>query len=144
MAKTRQRRGQNPPPRCKAILLCDQTILDAVTGNVSIIGTFTEFILPSFPGRTKPVCAFLLLIDGIGRYQVVVEIHDLGEDKIIARSPGMAIHFPERLARINFVTQIPPLPLVHPGTYDVVVLANGQEIDRQQFKAVKREDTDAH
>jgi hypothetical protein len=33
------------------------------------------------------------------------------------------------------------LVLPHPGVYDLVVFANGQEIDRQQFGAQAPEDT---
>ncbi len=28
---------------------------------------------------------------------------------------------------------VPPLPVAHPGVYDLVVFASGQEIDRQKF-----------
>jgi hypothetical protein len=30
---------------------------------------------------------------------------------------------------------MPALPIAHPGKYDVIVLGNGKEIDRQQFRA---------
>ena len=100
-------------------------------------------MLRSFPGRTRPVSAFLHLIEGIGRYQLTVEVHDLRDDSVIARSPTMEISFPEKLSRINFVVRIPSLPLTHGGIYDVVVLADGQEIDRQQFGAISRENEGA-
>ena len=62
-------KGKIPPPACKALLLCDQTIIEAGSGKVSIIGAFTNFILPTFPGRTSPFTAFVQLADGIGRYE---------------------------------------------------------------------------
>ena len=52
---------------CKALLLCQKTIIEAVTGNVSIIGTFSRFHLPSIPGQTGPFTVFMQLTDGIGR-----------------------------------------------------------------------------
>jgi hypothetical protein len=142
MAKKRSKKppkGKVPPPACKALLLCDHTIIEAGSGKVSIIGSFTNFILPSFPGRTLPFTAFVQLADGIGRYEIQVEIHDLRDDMVLARSPKMMIEFAERLTKINICLPVPPLPLAHAGKYDVVFLAKGQEIDRQQFSAISPE-----
>jgi len=78
---------------------------------------------------------FLQLIGGIGRYHIAIEVRDLHEDEIIAQQDG-EIEFSDRLNRLSLEINVPPLPLDHPGAYDVVVLADGQEIDRQQFEAV--------
>lgn len=131
-----QPKGQRPPPRCKAILLCDQVIVEAGTGRASIIGTLDRFMLPRYPGRMQPFQAFLHLLNGIGRYDIVVELHDLKENRVLGRGVGIGLEFKDRLQRMNVVIPIPPLPLPHPGVYDIVVFANGQEIDRQQFEAV--------
>ena len=124
-----------PPPKCKAILLCDQTIIDAATGKLSIIGIFARFTVPAFPGTLIPFTAFLQMTSGIGRYKITLEIHDLREDTVVARAEGPEVDFPDRATKINFATPVPPLALEHPGAYDFVVFADGQEIDRQQFDA---------
>jgi hypothetical protein len=135
-AKPGRRPAGKPPPKCKAILLCDQTIIEMVTRKVSVIGIFDNFVLPQFPGMTRPATAFLQLVTGIGRYEIVIEIQDLRDNRVLARAAGPGVEFPERLQKMNLMIPIPPLPLHHPGVYDVVVYANGQEIDRQQFTAV--------
>ena len=88
MAKKRsaKKKGRKPPPKCKAILLCDTIIVDGMTGKATIVGIFDEFDVPFFPGQTGPCNAFLQLTDGIGEYEITVEIHDLREDKVIARA----------------------------------------------------------
>jgi len=106
---------------------------------VSIIGVFSRFTVASLPTRLKPFCAFLQLAEGIGRYEIVVEIHDLQTDQVLARGVGSGIEFPERLTRLNITIPIRSLPVSHAGVYDLVVFANGQEIDRQQFKVVRPE-----
>jgi len=135
MAKEKKPSGKagKPPPRCKAILLCDQLIVDAQTGKVSVIGVFDGFVVPTMPGRTRPSNAFLQLTDGIGNYSITVEIHDLLEDRVIARAKLAEIGFASRATKGNLVIPVPPLPIDHVGVYDFVVLADGQEIDRQQF-----------
>jgi hypothetical protein len=133
MGKKRKDKGRKPPPKCKAILLCDHTILEAVTGKVSIIGIFTNWYMPSFPHPTRPFMAFLQLTDGVGEYVVSVEIHDLHADQIIGQAVVAHVGFPERSTIVNLMIPVPPLLLQHAGVYDFVVLADNQEIDRQQF-----------
>lgn len=117
------------------MLLCDQTIVDAVTGKVSLIGTFNRFRLAQIPGETSQFTVFLELVDGIGQYEIVIEIQDLRTDCVLARGAAPALVFPERLTRLNVMIPVPRLTIKHDGRYDVVVLAHGQEIERQQFSA---------
>ena len=67
-----------------------------------------------------------------------IEIHDLSEDKVLAHAELSNINFPDRSHRVNLIIPVPALPLSHPGAYDLVVFANNQEIDRQQFVAKLR------
>lgn len=118
---------------CKAILLCDSTIIEAVTTKVSIIGIFDTFTVPELPGHTRPFTVFVQLLHGVGRYEVVVEMQDLADDTVLVRSPTLVVEFPERLIKMNFMLPVPPIPVNHSGQYELVVFANGQEIDRQRF-----------
>ncbi len=137
MAKKRTGSGRKPPPKCKAILLCDHTIVEAVTGKISIIGIFTNWNLPQFPHQTRPFTAFLQMTDGIGTYAISVNVHDLQADQIIGQAVVAEVNFPDRATKANLMISVPPLLLQHAGTYDFVVLADNQEIDRQQFDAVQ-------
>jgi hypothetical protein len=137
MAKKRPRKGRKPPPKCKAILLCDHTIVEAVTGKVSVIGIFRKWSFPRFPDSTPPFKVFLQLTDGIGNYIVSVEVHDLQDDRIIAQKVIAEIDFSERKSKVDLVISISSLLIPHAGSYDFVVLADGQEIDRQQFQATR-------
>ncbi len=123
-------------PKCKAILLCRQTIVEAGTGSISLIGVFTHIALQKMPGRTDPLECFLQFTDAEGRYDLTVEIQDQRERKVIARAVAPAIEVPDRLAYANVIIPIPSLQVKHDGPYDFVVFANGNEIDRQQFQIV--------
>jgi len=140
MAKKRPPRSPRPkqgkpPPTCKAILLCDAVIIDALTGKVSLIGIFENFNVRSMPGRTVPAQIFLQLTNALGKYAVKIEVHDLAEDVIIARAEGLEIEFKDRLQKTNAWLLLPPLPIKHEGVYDLVVFGGPNEIDRQQFRA---------
>lgn len=137
MAEVNEPDGTKPKPNCKAILLCDQVIVDSMSGKTSLIGLFDRFNLRKYPVRLPPFWAFLQLVDGIGRYELGVEIRDLREgDATIARM-RMPVEFPERTNRMNVQFAVGGLPLAHPGVYDFIVSADGKEIDRQRLEATQ-------
>ena len=125
---------QKPPPKCKAILLCDYVIQDAVTGKNTLVGIFDQLIASAYPFQMPHFHLFLHLVDGIGRYDLSVEIHDLRNATIIARVKTKPVEFRERISRANLILPFNGAQLPHHGAYDFVVLANGQEIDRQQIR----------
>jgi hypothetical protein len=127
---------EKPPPQCKAILLCEQTIIQAGSEKVSLIGIVRVLHLFAMPGQTAPMDLFLQLVDGFGRYDVTIEVQDLAEDRVIAKGSGPTVFFPDPLVVRQLILPIPALPIGHAGSYDVIVLANGQEVDRQQFTVV--------
>ncbi len=122
-----------PLPQCKAILLCERAIREAGTNQVSLIGLVRKFVVPRLPAQTQPVTAYLQLVEGIGRYNISAEVRDLTTGQVLAQGGGATVEFQDRLAILDFLLPLPPLPLTHEGSFDVVVFANGQEIDRQKF-----------
>jgi hypothetical protein len=136
MAKKITRKGVPPPPKCKAMLLCKRTIIEAGTGKVSIIGIIDKFVLPELPGQVVPFTVYLQLTDGIAQhdYEISVEVRDLANDAIIASASGPKIKWGDRLTRMNLFMPVKTLQsFQHAGAYDFVVFADNQEIDRQKF-----------
>jgi hypothetical protein len=136
--KAGKKPGKKPPPKCKAFLLCQGTIIEQNTGNVTIINTFNAFGLSQIPGQTNAFLIFIQLTDGIGEYDAEVEIVDLQDDRTIAKAVGPAkLVFPSKLSRMNVMIPIPQLPMMHSGSYEIRVAADGQLIERQVFNAVE-------
>lgn len=144
MAKKKAgKKGQGqpkPPPICKAILLCDKSIIEAVTAKTSIIGIFDSFNVHQVPCRIPPFEAFVQIAEGVGRYDIVVEVHDLRERNVIARAVCPSVEFADRLVRMNLMIPVPSLSITHAGRYDFVIFANGAEIDRQTFQILARQE----
>jgi hypothetical protein len=111
-----KRKGAKPPPKCKAILLCDQIIADAMTGKASVIGIFDAFRLPKVPYFSRECSVYLQLIEGIGEYKIVIEVHDLRDGLILTRTGGFEVRWSrnDRLARITLIIPIQPIPISHP------------------------------
>jgi len=100
---------------------------------------FDRFMQSQFPSQTFPFIVFLQLVSGIGHYQAAIEIHDLQNGSVLARAEG-SIDFADRVLAQNLMIPVPPFILPHAGAYDVVILADAQEIERNQFTAVSIEE----
>lgn len=134
--KKPQPKAKKPPPRCKAILLCSKAIIEHGTGIVSVIGIVDRCTCDKLPNVLPQFTLFIQLIDGIGSYDIKVEIHDLKKGVVMGHGGILGLTWPEKLRKFNVVLPINAMPVSHTGHYDVVVLANGEEIDRQEFEVV--------
>jgi hypothetical protein len=133
--KQGRKKSARRAPVCKAILLCDKVTRDEVTYKTNLIGIFDTFVLPAFPGPTAPCKIFLLLRDGIGRHSITAEVHDPERGLILFRSPGAGeFGSPGESASGELWLPIAALPFERPGTYAMVVFADGVEVARTPFK----------
>jgi hypothetical protein len=142
MAKKRPRHeGGVPPPKCKAILLCERSIIEAGTEQISLIGLIDDMVVDSFPGVTGEFKLFLSLINGSAGhpYQVSIEIQDLRSGATVARSTGPMLQWEDRLAKYNVFIAVDAMDVAHEGSYEIIVFADQQEVDRQRFRVTARE-----
>ncbi len=128
-------RGGKPPPHCKSLLLCRETSEDATTGELTLRHLVETLYCTEFPGWTPPFSVFAQLYDGIGGYEWEIRVQDLVDGAIIARGTHGHLEFPERLAKMYLIVPIRSMRLPHPGRYELVVFANGDELARQYFDA---------
>src|SRR4051812_27049655 len=122
--------SKKPLPKCKAFLLCERCIIEERTRCISLINLFDTFRLKTFPSRCPSFFAFVQLVDGIGRYQLEIEVHDLEDDSLIGRSEPIVAEFPVRPMRRSFSIPIRSLVLPREGRFDFILLGNGAEIER--------------
>ena len=113
MAKNVQPKKDKPLPQCKAILLCEHTIVDPKTEKVSLIGIIRLLHGLIIPGKTEPMEVFLQLVDGIGSYDITLQVHDLAMDETIAKGKGPSVNFPDPLVVRQLILPIPALPMTH-------------------------------
>ena len=89
--------ASGPLPKCKTMLTCERTVIDAQTGMPSLFNVFFKFRIPSQPGLTIPFSLFVQLTGGLGEYEFAAEFHDLEEGKTLRRAVGN-IREPGRVA----------------------------------------------
>ena len=63
-------------PDILSLLVCDQILLDRLTGKTSLIGMFSNIAARSFPVRHPHLCVFASLTDGRGKTPVEISIVD--------------------------------------------------------------------
>jgi hypothetical protein len=122
-----------PPPVCKAILLCEKALRDEFTGLYSLVNIFDNIHLYSLPSLIGPYLLFLQVTDGLGRYRIAVEIHDLGSGSVLAREDQPEIELADKNVKWIGILGVPAFLIKEAGAYDILVLANGQEINRQKL-----------
>ena len=120
--KGRKKKGRRPPPVCKAILLCDSVNMDDSTELADILGVFSKLGLERFPSPIPPFIVYLQLTNGVGRYRLTVEVHDLHNGEVLFRIEAF-IEFDDKLNAQILAIPISLLSLRHPGPYDIIVLA---------------------
>jgi hypothetical protein len=125
---------EKPLPKCKAMLLCDRCMVEPNTGKPSLIGVFHEISCQRFPILAQPFTVFLELIEGIGQYDIFLQVNDLDLDRSVATTPVTKIEFANRLIRSYLMIPIAGLPIMRAGFYDFCVFANGELLEQQSVK----------
>ncbi len=127
-----------PLPVCKAILLCKQVVNDGL-GGLSLTGLVGNFYVDQTL-TAPPTELFCQITDAFGRYNLLVEIHDLGANEVVSRSEPTEIEVTDPLMSLDVIMSMSELQFQNTGLHDIVVFANGEEIDRKQFGVAIAED----
>lgn len=122
------------PPTCKAMLVCDQVIVERDTEKISVIGSYTTLSLERASQQIGPFSIFLQLTAGSAECHVIIEVHDLRDGEVVSKSDPRQVHFEDRLEVLNLIASWPAIPIEHDGVYDVVAFADGVEIGRQRLQ----------
>lgn len=124
-----------PLPHCKALLLCEKVTESLITGKVTLHNLIERFEVAAFPARSTRFTIFLEVYDGIGRYEMEVEVNDLRDGSAVAAIELDDLDFPDRLTRIQVTAPVDFVPLQKPGRFELVVLVGGQPLASQYFAA---------
>lgn len=79
--------------------------------------------------------AFLQLYDGIGRYELSMELRNLADDSGLAAGLFGNLDFPERLAKMEVGLPIDSMRLPIAGRYEIAILLDGRELATQFIDA---------
>lgn len=126
-----------PLPVCKAILLCEHVDADA-PGELNLTGVVSNVIVDESM-TAAPIELFCQITDAIGHYELIVEVHDLEVNQVVGRSEPTIFDAGDPLTNLNIIMPIAGIKFQRIGLHDIVLFANGEEIDRKQFGVAYRE-----
>ena len=123
--------NQKPPmPVCKALLVCRRITLEK-SGDVNLLGIMTGYQHHYFPAAVS-AGVFARLTSAHGSYRLEVQLQNANAEIVWKDGPPEPWALPDPLMtydiRFNVCMSFP-----QPGVYDVVFLANGEELARDRF-----------
>ncbi len=113
-------------PDVLSLLVCDQILIDRLTGKTSLIGMFSTIGAPRYPVRHPQLCVFASLTDGRGPTPLELTIVDSEDARppIVSGTATLEFKDPRAVACLNL--HFNGLVLPEPGGYRVQLKCHGE------------------
>ena len=113
-------------PDVLSLLVCDQILIDRLTGKTSLIGMFSTIGATRFPMRHPQLCVFASLTDGRGKTPLELTIVDSEDARPPIVSGRATVEFkdPRAVACLNL--HFNGLVFPEPGEYRVQLICHGE------------------
>ncbi len=124
-----------PTPACKSFTVCRQTFQDVFTKEYMLLAPTHQVVTMSFP-TVLSVSIFARMTSVQGTYHLEVQLQDM-EGEVIWRhrlEPPLTMNDPLAVGILNL--QNLGIYFPRPGKYDLVLLANNEEVVRDVFWAL--------
>lgn len=121
-------------PYIKAILLCDQVIVDGATQKKTLVGLFDRVNYLSLPVQQE-LTLFAKLTDAEGYYQFRVEYVHVSTDRVIANLGMGNASITDRLSGFDLIFRF-PVQIEEQGLYELRLFANDVYLARATFEAI--------
>lgn len=120
-----------PTPLCKAFLVCSRVVEQE--GEFSLVRLARRAICRFYPAA-QPLGVFARCTSSHGDYQVELQLQTMQGDVVWRDGPPEVWPMPDPLEEydLNFNLSV---VFPKPGTYEIVLMANGEEVGRQKFIA---------
>lgn len=129
--------GERIRPIVHLLFACDDAACDLRTDRWVLTNPWSAVTLPpgaTFPFRAEEFWVYVQLTDGLGPFDMAVEIRhlvDSGPPRVVGWSPVTRLEFPNegRLLAIDTAFALRGIPFREAGVYEIRVLADGDEPD---------------
>ena len=116
------------------MILCDQVIRDMSSKKVTIVGTFTNILAPSFPAVHPRLAVYLALTEGMGTYNGEMQFKSAETDEVLMKAGGPFV-LDDPLQILELHIEVPGLRLPEPGKYRMEFFCDGQFLRGRWFVA---------
>jgi len=124
-----------PKPILNAMLICDQTIREELTGKISVIGIFGAIQSSRFPVYHHSLSIYANLGDAQGSYRLRLELLRADTMQAIGRAET-TVEVRDRMLPAEFVFDLRQLVFDRPGRYQFELYANDESVGSRSFQVL--------
>ena len=124
-------------PILKAMLLCDQTLIEEGTHKRSLIGLFDRVKSSQFPTVHGSMSVYVQFREIEGKFNFMLELYDLAEDKTLHNAMVKDFNVQEKSRDCELVFNLLSVRFAHPGDYEFRIYVNDQIFGQKSFQVIQ-------
>ncbi len=126
-----------PPPRVQSFVVCETIYEDKSTQKCILVAPFGGLTLSLFPSAFR-LSIYADLCSGHGAYELALELRNHDFEAVWGWRWPEPILYNNPLEPHHVILRNAVLEIPQPGRYDLVLLANGEEIAHHTLEVVHR------
>jgi len=117
----------NQTPVAQSLLVCEQLVEEAGTGNMTLVNCFTRRLVRRLPTEAIPFVVFVVLTNGLGEMPLEILIHRLDNYEEVYRF-AKTVRFSNPLQALRCVLRTRSCSFPVAGQYQVSLLVGNDPI----------------
>ena len=123
-------------PILKAMIVCDQTLVEEGTHKRTLIGLFDRIKAPQFPVAHPAMSVYVQFREIEGVFDFSLELFDLEENKTIHRAAIQGFRVESRSRDCELVFNLHSMKFEHAGEYEFRIYVNDAVFGQKFFQVV--------
>ena len=124
-------------PILKAMLLCDQTLVEEGTKKRSLIGLFDRVSTAQMPTVHPSMSVYVQFREVEGVFDFTLELYDLAEGKALHKAMIKNFKVHERSRDCELVFNLLATRFEHPGEYEFRIYIDDTVFGQKSFQVIK-------
>ena len=124
-------------PILKAMLLCDQTIVEEGTRKRSLVGIFDRVKVSQLPMLHPSMSVYVQFREIEGLFDFTLELYDLGDEKTLHKATIQSFKVQEKSRDCELVFNLLSVRFEHAGDYEFRIYVNDMIFGQKSFQVIK-------
>lgn len=124
-------------PILKAMLICDQTIVEEGTHKRTLIGLFDRIKASEFPSTHPAMSVYVQFREIEGIFDFTLELYDLDREQSLNRALINKFNVQDRSRDCELVFNLMNVKFEHSGDYEFRIYVNDYIFGQKSFKALR-------
>ena len=124
-------------PILKAMLLCDQTLVEEGTRKRSLIGLFDRVKASQIPTVHPSMSVYVQFREVEGVFDFTLELYDLAEGKALHKAMVKSFKVQEKSRDCELVFNLLSVRFEHAGDYEFRIYINDYVFGQKSFQVIK-------